>query len=221
MNILRHVAVIGASRGIGKALAEKFTEQGATVTATVRTMRGGGDRSPLLDLSDPDAGRTLEAVVERGTLDALVVNAGIFGPDHQDVLQAQRDEVADLFRTNAVAPVRLARRVMPLVRKGGVIAFMSSRTASISLNADGDMELYRASKAALNSLGRSLAIKDALPAGIGVLMLHPGWVQTEMGGSEAPVTVADSVGGLIGVIREAMDRPDCRFVDYEGHELGW
>ena len=225
MTGLRRAVVVGASRGIGKALVEELDRRGTAVTGTVRDPHGSGPtgdgRSVVLDLSDPDAGRALEAVLRPGELDALIVNAGIFGPAHQDVAQVECEETAELFWTNAIAPVRLARRLLPLVRRGGVIAFMSSRTASIALNAEGDMELYRASKAALNALSRSFAVKDALPADIAVLLLHPGWVQTEMGGSNAPVTIRQSVAGLSAVIERALDHPTFRFTDYQGDELAW
>lgn len=217
---LQRVVVVGASRGIGQALAEELARHGTVVIPTVR-VRANGVWSIIVDMADPDAGSAIEAEVRRGELDAIVINAGIFGPEHQDVARIDRSEVADLFWTNAVAPVRLARRLLPLVRAGGVIALMSSRTASIGLNTDGDMEIYRASKAALNALSRSLAIKDALPSGVGVLLLHPGWVKTDMGGSNAPVEVADSVAGLRTVIEAGLDQPAHRFIDYQGNELTW
>jgi NAD(P)-dependent dehydrogenase (short-subunit alcohol dehydrogenase family) len=101
------------------------------------------------------------------------------------------------------------------------VAFLSSRTGSISLNDTGDMELYRASKAALNSLSRSFAVKDALPVGVGVLLLHPGWVQTDMGGDDAPVTLAESVEGLRRVLLASLDDPAHRFLDYKGATIDW
>lgn len=220
--------IIGASRGLGKALAEELASHGARVTATVRKERDlatfDGNvaiETVLLDLRDENAGAPLAHRFQAGAIDAIIVNAGSFGPDHQDVTQVSADEAASLFWTNAIAPVSLARRLLPLVRPGGVIGFLSSRTASISLNDEGDMELYRASKAALNSLSRSFAVAHALPANVGVLLLHPGWVQTDMGGSSAPVAVADSVRGLRSVIAESLDRPAHRYVDYQGDAIPW
>jgi NAD(P)-dependent dehydrogenase (short-subunit alcohol dehydrogenase family) len=227
VSVLKQALIIGASRGLGHAMAEALAKGGTSVTATVRDV----SRSPFaeapgivtvaLDVNDPQGGERLVSAHNQSRFDLVLVNAGIKGPDHQDVSKANAAEITDLFFTNAISPVRLARGLLPLVRSGGVLAFMSSRMGSVALNETGSSELYRASKAALNSLARSFAVRDALPAGVGVLMLHPGWVQTDMGGASAPVTIADSIGGLTQVIETALDHPAHRFIDYQGEELAW
>lgn len=103
----------------------------------------------------------------------------------------------------------------------GVIGFLSSRMGSVSLNDTGDRELYRASKAALNSLSRGFAINEAIPAGVGVINLHPGWVQTDISGSEAPVTIDQSTSGMVDVLEAALGRAEHRFLDFESHDLSW
>lgn len=221
---IHRVLIVGGSRGLGKGLADEFSMHGSSVTITVR-----GEMSPLsatterfrLDLNNPDDGNVLRNAFTAGSFDAVVVNAGILGPDHQLAELASGPDIEKLFMTNAVSPVRLARQLLPLLRSGGVMAFLSSRTASIALNQDGDMELYRASKSALNSLACSFAVKDAIPSSIGVLLLHPGWVQTEMGGTSAPVTVSESVSGLRKTILAALDLPAFSFQDYLGNTLSW
>ncbi|MDT3667159.1 SDR family oxidoreductase [Cronobacter dublinensis] len=221
---VQHIVIIGASRGIGRGLAEAFASAGAQVVATVRHEKGNEDAHPristqVVDMTDPDSCARLHEALSTVTIDALVVNAGVFGPDHQSVSQVTEEEIASLFMTNAFAPVRLAQALLPQVREGGVIAFMSSATTSFTHNDTGDMALYRASKSALNSLARSFAVTKALPAKRGVLLLHPGWVQTDMGGQRAPVTVAESAAGLQNVINAALDNPQCRFIDYQGQEI--
>ncbi|ELZ8935139.1 SDR family NAD(P)-dependent oxidoreductase [Cronobacter dublinensis] len=221
---VQHIVIIGASRGIGRGLAEAFASAGANVIATVRREMGNEDEHPristqVVDMTVLVSCARLQEALSTVTIDALVVNAGVFGPDHQSVSQVTEEEIASLFMTNAVAPVRLAQALLPQVREGGVIAFMSSATASFTHNETGDMALYRASKSALNSLARSFAVTKALPAKRGVLLLHPGWVQTDMGGQRAPVTVAESAAGLQNVINAALDNPQCRFIDYQRQEI--
>ena len=183
---VQHILIIGASRGIGRGLANAFAQEGADVIATVRdaTHKDTHPRitTQIVDMTDTASVVHLKEHLSAVTFDALIVNAGIFGPDHQSVSQATEQEIATLFLTNAIAPVRLAETMLSQVREGGVIAFMSSSTASFTNNHTGDMALYRASKSALNSLARSFAVTSALPGKRSVLLLHPGWVQTDMGG---------------------------------------
>lgn len=227
MSNLKQALIIGASRGLGLAMAEALAAAGTSVTATVRdTSRtpfapASGIATVALDVNDPQGGERLVAALTQSRFDLVLVNAGIKGPAHQDASRANEAEIAELFFTNALSPIRLARGLLPMVRRGGVVAFMSSRMGSVALNDTGSSELYRASKAALNSLARSFAVRDALPAGIGVLMLHPGWVQTDMGGASAPVTIPESIGGMRQVIEAELDSPRHRFLDYRGEELAW
>lgn len=221
------VLIVGASRGLGQGLANEFFDRGAFVVATTRSEPRIGEKAKhgvkefRLELNDPQDGDRLSKAYDNGSFDAIIMNAGMYGPKHQRADELTKGEVEALFLTNAISPVRLARQLLALVRRDGIVAFMSSRTASITLNEDGDMELYRSSKAALNSLVRSFALRDALPRRIGVLLMHPGWVQTEMGGAAAPITVAESIVGLHAVILGALDRPEFSFKDYRGETLPW
>ncbi|EOV9572157.1 SDR family oxidoreductase [Cronobacter turicensis] len=220
---VQHVLIIGASRGIGRGLATAFANAGADVIATVRNKNNDNTHpritTQIVDMTDPVSSTHLKETLSAITFDALVINAGIFGPDHQSVSKVTEEEIASLFLTNAIAPVRLAQEMLPQIREGGVIAFMSSNTASFTNNDTGDMALYRASKSALNSLARSFAVTEALPGKRSVLLLHPGWVQTDMGGERAPVTVDESAAGLKDVINAALDNLECRFIDYRGREI--
>ncbi|REC95588.1 SDR family oxidoreductase [Kushneria indalinina] len=226
--------VVGASRGIGLGLVRVLLTHGWQVTATVRdTARTPPALSDLqkqhdvaLEIIELDLGqssRPAELAQSLGpqALNLLVISAGIMGPDHQRAEQASREETGELFDLNAMAPLRLARALLPAMTPQGVIGFLSSRMGSVSLNDSGDRELYRASKAALNSLTRGFAVNEAIPAGVGVLNLHPGWVQTDMGGDDAPVTVEQSVTGLVKVLEGALGRSEQRFVDFEDQTLTW
>ncbi len=151
----------------------------------------------------------------------MLVNGGVAGPGHMSADKATEAEVGALMFTNAVAPVRLARALAGSVKENtGVLAFTSSIMGSVSLNTDGYHELYRASKAALNSLTRGLwpAVKDR---GITLLTLHPGWVRTDMGGPSAPVAVEDSARGLVAMIVRERGKHHHAFIDFTGEELAW
>jgi NAD(P)-dependent dehydrogenase (short-subunit alcohol dehydrogenase family) len=121
--------------------------------------------------------------------------------------------------TNAIAPIRLSRLLADRIRHDtGVLAFTSSVMGSVSQNAGGH-ELYRASKAALNSLTRGLA--QELGRRVTVVTLHPGWVRTDMGGPSAAVSVEDSAKGMVDVMLAERGKHRHRFVDYQGREIAW
>ena len=142
------------------------------------------------------------------------------GP-RRDALRASRDEIAAVFQTNAVSPIRLARLLLDRVRDGpGIVALMSSGLGSVANKTDSYSELYSASKAALTSLSRSFA------AGldgrrITVLAVAPGWVRTDMGGRGAPLSVEASVRGIVDVLEARRGSQRHGFVDYQGRELPW
>jgi len=216
--------ILGASRGLGLGLVGEFVSRGWTVTGTVRqaadrgALEAAGAHAMLCDITDAAAVAALGAQVGTG-LDLLFVNAGVSGPKHQDAGQATAEEAGALFLTNAIAPVAAARALLGHLAPDGVLAFMTSRMGSVALNDRGDLELYRASKAALNSLTRSMVTKLGAPRT--VLSLHPGWVQTDMGGAGADLDVPTSVRGLADVIVAARGVPGSRFLDYSGAELPW
>ncbi|MCQ4267565.1 SDR family oxidoreductase [Pseudomonas stutzeri] len=224
----RTILIVGASRGLGLGLARQFSSQGWQVIATVRDPARAdalkalaGVRIEALELDDPDS---LERLAQRLTgtqLDVLYVNAGIAGPQNKPATAASQMEVGQLFFTNAAAPVRLAERLLPLVeQKQGVIVFMSSILGSVETGPGMGMPLYGASKAALNHLTRSFV------AGLGestltVLSMHPGWVKTDMGGSEAPLDVETSTRGMTEQVIRAIGQGGHRYLDFQGNPLPW
>ncbi len=218
--------VIGASRGLGLGLVRELAGRGWSVAGTVRSaadspaVQAAGGTALIADITDPASIAALPATA----LDLLFVNAGVHGPAHDDAAQATADEAGALFLTNALAPVAAARALLDRIEPGGVLAFMTSRMGSVAGNDRGDMELYRASKAALNSLTRSMVAKldPARPGGpLTVLSLHPGWVRTDMGGGGADLDVETSVRGLVDVILARRGTPGSAFLDYSGAELPW
>jgi NAD(P)-dependent dehydrogenase (short-subunit alcohol dehydrogenase family) len=222
------ILIIGASRGIGLGLVQEFAGRGWNVTATVRdlakteALKAIGSRVSVetVDIADPGSSKALQGRLSGQTFDAVVINAGVSGPQtHPGAVEHQA--FADLFVTNSLAPVRLAELLVKQVTpQRGVIGFMTSGLGSVAANTGGGMELYRASKAALNSFTRSFAARHR-DKGLSILSLHPGWVRTDMGGAGADIDVATSAKGLADRVEQALDAHQEAYLDYAGDVLPW
>lgn len=224
--------IIGASRGIGLGLVCQLRSRGWTLVATVRKRSQAVDLAELastegpsltieeLDITNAASVEDFLAAIGDQTFDFALVNAGVLGPEHQSADRVTGEELGNLLMTNAIAPIRIARRLYPrIATPGGSIGFMSSRMGSVADNTSGGLELYRASKAALNSLTRGLHAE--LGATASILTLHPGWVRTDMGGEDAPLDVETSTAGLAEVIEANLGKPGHHFLDYAGDTLPW
>ena len=226
--------IVGANLGIGLGLVQELLGRGGwDVIATARRPEQATALQELaasyegrlsiepLDIDDSVQADGFAARLGGRLLDVALINAGVAGPEHRSAQQATREEIGALMLTNAVAPIRLGRRLLDHIRdKTGILAFTSSVLGSIGGNDAGGHELYRASKAALNSLTRSLSASLG-ERHITVLTLHPGWVRTDMGGPGAPLSVQDSVRGLADVLERERGSGAHRFLDYAGHEVAW
>ena len=222
--------IIGASRGIGLALAGELAGRGWQVTATARgdapelaslaAASNGGITLATVDIDDVASCAALDAALTGKAFDLIFVNAGTYGPAHQSVDTVTAAEMGALMMTNTIAPIRLAKRLLPRVKPGGTIALMSSILGSVALNDMGTTALYRASKAGLNIIARGFFVEQIKPLGLTLLNLHPGWVKTDMGGPQAPVEIADSVRGLADVL-EALRDGGHHYRDYQGNALPW
>ncbi len=189
------VLITGASRGIGKALADGYRAAGAGVIGTGRNAKAG--LHPL-ELTDPAAIKALAATVGDQAIDLLVCNAGVYADKGQSLDQGYPAAMwADGFATNVTGVFLTVQAFLPHLRraKAGKIAIISSQMASHT-RAPGGSYIYRASKAAALNLGRNLAT-DLARDGISVGIYHPGWVRTDMGGSAAEISVDESAAGLM------------------------
>jgi NAD(P)-dependent dehydrogenase (short-subunit alcohol dehydrogenase family) len=228
----RSALIIGASRGLGLGLSRELVARGWQVIGTARRpdtakdlaaaarAAGGALSVEQLDILDPTQLQALSQRLAGLQLDLLLVNAGVSGPREQTVDNITAADIADVMLTNAFAPLRVAQRLLPLVQEGGTVAFMSSYMGSVADNLTGGMDLYRASKAALNSLTRGFVATAAKDRDVHVLTLHPGWVRTDMGGAAAPLSIEQSVSGMANVL-EAGRAAKHQFLDYTGKELPW
>ncbi|OYV38385.1 MAG: short-chain dehydrogenase [Rhodospirillales bacterium 20-64-7] len=227
-NGAKSALVIGASRGLGLGLSLELLKRGWNVTATVRSAAGGTGledyyQQVTMDTLDINNTSMVNAFVHRMNgkfFDVVLVNAGIGGPEGKTVETVTPEDMTHLVMTNSVAPVRLAYRLLPMVRpETGILAFMSSILGSVTLTS-GWSPLYSASKAALNSLTRSL-VSELKEQKLTVLTLHPGWVRTDMGGPNADIDVETSVTGLADVLQAKAGAGGHEFLDYRGTTLPW
>ena len=222
------VLIVGASRGLGLGLAKQFSSEGWQVIATVRNSQQADALSQIpqvsvetLEMTDATSIEVLVERLEGARLDVLFVNAGVAGPQNKPATQASEAEVGQLFFTNAVAPLRLAEHLLPLVDdKQGVVVFMSSILGSVETGPGVGMSLYGASKAALNHMTRTF-VAELGETGLTVLSMHPGWVKTDMGGEQAPLDVETSARGMVEQVTKALGSGGHRYLDYQGTPLPW
>jgi len=220
--------IIGASRGLGLGLVNTLLADGWQVTATVRNPQAADDLKALgqvrvekLDMDDQQAVIALSQRLKGEVFDLLFVNAGVKGPADQSPGGATLAEVGQLFFTNAVAPINLAQRFVGQIRpQSGVLAFMSSGLGSVTVADAPELALYKASKAALNSMTNSF-VTQLGEQKLTVLSLHPGWVKTDMGGDGADLDVATSTRGLIDQVNAYTGKGGHHFVNYRGETIPW
>tara|TARA_R110002167_G_scaffold20976_5_gene76324 strand:+ start:3217 stop:3900 length:684 start_codon:yes stop_codon:yes gene_type:complete len=223
------ILIVGASRGLGLGLVGEHLKRGFDVIATVRQTEDepalkalpGAERLTIRHLdvtSDDDIARLVSGLT--GPLDIAFINAGIAGP--KGVTAATADELNAVMQTNVFGPIRLAHALADHVREAtGILALMSSAMGSIGENKSGSMEVYRATKTAQNSFARSLWLSTSKDRGVTVLSVHPGWVKTDMGGSNADIDIETSVTGIADQLEAHVGAGTHTFIDYSGRELAW
>jgi NAD(P)-dependent dehydrogenase (short-subunit alcohol dehydrogenase family) len=232
----RTALVVGASRGIGLGLVKELAGRGWRVIATWRgpgsdkglkafaDASGGRVRIETADVEDPASIEALAGRLEGETLDLLFVNAGITGA-HGAASGWSAADVAKVFMTNTVGPIHMAEALKGRITPGtGVLALMTSGLGSVASDFFfGGPSLYAASKAALNKMTRAIAMQADQAGGqkLTVLSMSPGWVRTDMGGPNAPVSIEDSAKGLVDVIESKAGSGQHGFYGHDGAVIAW
>jgi NAD(P)-dependent dehydrogenase (short-subunit alcohol dehydrogenase family) len=221
------VLITGANRGLGLEFARQYTADGWHVIATARSPDGADDLDALsveiatLDVADPASVSALAKSLEGRPIDLLINNAGIF-PRVSSIEEIDFDDYSRTLAVNTLGPVRVTRALLPNLRASQMKAVVNitSRLGSIALTDNGVFYGYRESKAALNMFTRTLA-NELKPEGFTCLTIHPGWVQTDMGGESATLTPAESVSGMRAVIAGRGPADTGTYWSYSGEEVPW
>ena len=220
------VLITGAARGLGLEFVNQYAARGWKVHACARTpdALGGvkGDiHSHALEVTDYDAVKALAAKLKGEAIDVLICNAGISGKEATVLGSIDPAVWRETFEVNALAPLMMAEAFADHVAasRDRKLVAISSRLGSITFANNGRYS-YRASKAALNMEWKGLSV-DLAPKGLICVVLHPGWVQTDMGGQAATLTIAQSVPSMVKVIDGLKPADNGRFLNYDGTELPW
>lgn len=221
--------ITGANRGIGLEFVRRYAAEGWRVIACCRDPQAASTLQAVpgnltienLDVTDYAAVDRLAKAYDDTAIDLLLNNAGIYGNRDGALNISDFDAYLKVLQVNSVAPMKLALAMLPSLKKAKAakIATISSRMGSITHGIGGSY-VYRASKAAINAAMHNLAL-DLKPAGITCIVLHPGWVKTDMGGQSADITVETSVTGLKKTIDGAEMKDTGKFFNYDGSELPW
>ncbi|WP_455380484.1 SDR family oxidoreductase [Acidihalobacter prosperus] len=223
------IVITGTNRGIGLSLARSYKDDGWRVYACCRhespeleALADDHFSIHQLDVSDSNQINQFARQMENTPIDVLFNNAGVYGPSHNQIGSLDMQGLSETVRINALGPLLLAQALLPNLKAGNekIIATLSSRMGSIGDNNSGGHYPYRISKAGLNAGMKSLAV-DLRSYGIKVLVLHPGWVRTDMGGVNGELSTDESAMRLIRLVSSAKEEDSGRFLDVYANTLPW
>ena len=219
------VLVIGASRGIGLEFTKQYLVDGADVTATARDeaalaqLRQLGASAITLDVVKAASAASLASQLVGVAFEIVLVCPGIYGPRQDGMEPPTQADFDDVMHTNVLGAMRVMPQIVDRLAPGAKLAVVSSRMGSIGSRTAANGWLYRASKAALNSILKDTSIVLARRAIC--VALHPGWVQTDMGGEQADLTVNDSVSRMRRVLDSLTADDNGRFLNHDGAAIDW
>lgn len=225
------VLITGANRGLGMEFTQQYAADGWNVLACCRHPQSALDLQALakvnanitiqpLDVADFAQIDALALQLKDESIDVLINNAGVYPASSFG--DTNYEAWAEGFKVNSMAPLKMAEAFVQHITRGQLkkIATLSSKMGSLDDNTSGESYSYRSSKTAVNMVMKSLSI-DLKPYGISVVTLHPGWVQTDMGGSNALISVHTSVSGLRKVIESLSLESTGKFIAYDGKAIPW
>ncbi len=230
----RRVLITGANRGIGLEMTRQYLADGWAVNACCRSPENADDLARLaqahsdtltlhpLDVTNATQIDALKAAMQGLAIDVLVNNAGIYGPRGMSFGNVDTEAWARVFAVNTMAPLKITEALADCVAASEtkLVAMVSSKMGSIADNGSGGNYVYRSSKAALNAVTKSAAL-DLADRGITVVVLHPGWVRTAMGGDNAMINSETSVRQLRAVLADLTRDDSGRFIDRDGSTIPW
>ncbi len=224
------VLITGANRGLGLEFARQYAADGWRVIATCREPASARDLAGLdgavdvhaLDVTDHARIQALAKTLKRDAIDVLLNGAGVYGPRPAPLGGVDYAAWSEVLRVNAMAPLKVSESFVDHVARGDLkrIVTITSRMGSIADNDSGGSYIYRSSKAALNAVMKSLSV-DLRPRGITVVVIHPGWVKTDMGGPSALIEPGQSISAMRTVIAGLTPEDTGRFFNYDGPEIPW
>jgi NAD(P)-dependent dehydrogenase (short-subunit alcohol dehydrogenase family) len=224
------VLVVGASRGLGLAMVEEYLQRGWRVIATGRANSTGrllqiaaSSHGALeveqVDITLQEQVTALRVRLSDRKLDVLFVNAGVKNEDRETIGGVSTEEFVRVMLTNSLSPIRVIEAFQDLVQPTGTIGVMSSGQGSLANNTNGNYEIYRSSKAALNMFMRSFAAKHHGDRTL--LLMAPGWVRTDMGSSKARLSIEESIPNLLNTMESHQGRGGLHYLDYLGRIVPW
>lgn len=226
--------IVGASRGLGLAIVEELASRSWHVIGTVRGVaatplhdvaaRSGGRISvEQLDITKPEQLPPLHGRLagrSGSELGILFVSAGTTNNQETPIGSVPTSDFVDIMVTNALSPMRVIEAFQDLVASDGLIGAMTSGQGSITNNTTGSREVYRGSKAALNQLMRSFAVRQA-DTDRALLLMAPGWIKTALGGGDAPFTIDENIPRIVDVMLAKRSVPGLQYLDFRGNTVPW
>lgn len=227
------ILVTGANRGLGLEFIKHYLDRGDHVIGTFRDKHSSGELIQMgvtydkleiisLDVSSEKSLKTFPNLLGDIAIDIFINNAGVYGPRNSSFKHVDIETWIPALKINTIAPIILTQLIIDNLKKGSKkkLIYITSKMGSIDDNSGGGSYVYRSTKAALNAVVKSLSI-DLKSEEMIVALLHPGWVQTDMGGPNGLIDKNTSVSGMIKVI-DGLERSESGcFLDYTGSDIPW